>query len=125
RHLETPVKLVQHTELADILSGKAVSRLLFSNSLSEFDAYSRGGNTLIFNREVLDIPNISLVLANTVARRSDYFWVQQVKKHGYRIIGSTFSTFHHREKVEFNYKKEMDKQIQDLIGSSFTKANAE
>ena len=124
-HLETPVKLIESSRLEDILSGKAISRLLFSKSLSEFDVYSRGGNTLIFNREVLDIPNISLVLEDNVARRSDYFWVQQVKKKGYRIIGSTFSIFHHRERVVFDYDKEVGRQIQDLIGSSFTKANDE
>lgn len=123
RHLETPVKLIEDGGLDDVLSGKSISRLLFSKVLSEFDVYSRGGNTLIFNREVLDIPNISIVLGNNVARRSDYFWVQQAKNKGYRIIGSTFSTFHHREKVIFDYKKEVDRQIQDLIGSSFTKAN--
>lgn len=125
RHLETPVQFIENGALADIFSGKATSRKLFSTQLAEFDAYSRGGNTLIFNRKVLDIPNLSLVLAGTVARRSDYFWVQQVKKQGYRIIGSTFSTFHHREGVLFDYQKEVDKQIKDLIGSSFTKAYAD
>ena len=121
-HLECPAKINGSISIDDVFAGKATSRPLFSTGLHEFEPNSRGGNTVIFNRDVLDIPNISINLGNTLARRGDFFWALQAKKLGFKIIGSSFSTFHNRIANKYDYEKEIDKEIKDLIGSSFTKA---
>lgn len=121
-HLETPLKVNEGLSIDDVFLGKATSRPLFETGLEEYEPNSRGGNTLIFNREVLDIPNMSIVLGSTIARRSDYFWTLQAKKLGYKVIGSSFTTFHNRTGIKYDYKKEIEKELKDLIGSSFTKA---
>lgn len=125
QYLETPVQLVEEHSLEEVFSGKAISRILFTDKITEHEAYSRGGNTLIFNRKVLDIPNISLQIGKDMARRGDYFWVQQVKELGFNIIASTYSTYHNRQIHYFNYENEIDKYLKDLIGSSFTKAHTQ
>lgn len=118
--LETPLKSYAES-LNDVFSGKATSRKLFVSEMSEFTPYCRGGNTIIFNRRVLDIPNISPRFGDLIARRSDYFWVEQVKKNGFNIIGSSFATLHSKIKTDFEIEKEADKLLKDLLGSSFTK----
>ena len=80
--LETPLKS-DAKSLDEVFSGKATSRKLFVKELNEFTPYSRGGNTIIFNREILKIPNISPRFGKQVARRSDYFWVQQAEQSGF------------------------------------------
>lgn len=119
--LETPLKSYAKT-LDDVFSGKATSRKLFVKDLNEFSPYSRGGNTIIFNKEILKIPNISPRFDRKIARRSDYFWVQQAKLNGFKIIGSSFTTLHSKTPKEFNLDVESDKLLKDLLGSSFTKA---
>ena len=119
--LETPLKS-DAKSLDEVFSGKATSRKLFVKELNEFTPYSRGGNTIIFNREILKIPNISPRFGKQVARRSDYFWVQQAEQSGFKIIGSSFATLHSKTPKEFNLNVEKDKLLKDLLGSSFTKA---
>lgn len=118
--LETPLKSYAES-LDDVFSGKATSRKLFVSEISEFTPYCRGGNTIIFNRKVLDIPNISPRFGDLIARRGDYFWVEQAKKNGFKIIGSSFATLHSKIKIDFEIEKEADKLLKDLLGSSFTK----
>lgn len=110
-HLECPAKINGSISIDDVFAGKATSRPLFSTGLHEFEPNSRGGNTVIFNRDVLDIPNISINLGNTLARRGDFFWALQAKKLGFKIIGSSFSTFHNRIANKYDYEKEIDKEI--------------
>lgn len=69
--LETPLKSYAES-LNDVFSGKATSRKLFVSEISEFTPYCRGGNTIIFNRKVLDIPNVSPRFGDLIARRGDY-----------------------------------------------------
>lgn len=122
---ETPLPIISNSNIKDIFSGKAISRFLFNNNLKEFEPISRGGNTLIFNRETLKIPNISIKINDLIARRSDFFWVLLLKEKQFKIIGSSFSTFHNRKVIDFNYEDEVKKELKDLIGSSFTKAYKE
>ena len=71
--LETPLPC-DTDNIDDIFCGKTYSRYLFVESNNkEFIPYSRGGNTIIYNREVLDIPNISPKFLDKIARRSDFF----------------------------------------------------
>lgn len=121
-HLETPLPIKKDITIDDVFSGKAISRPLFITNSFETEPFSRGGNTIVFNKEVLKIPNISLQFGNFYARRSDYFWTLLVKKYGYKIKQVSFSTLHNKEKCAFDYKKEIDKELSDLVGSSFTKA---
>lgn len=120
-NLEAPLKS-QAKSIDEIFSGKATSRLLFKNGDYDFETYCRGGNTIIFNRDLLDIPNVSPVFGRLIARRSDYYWVEQAKNAGFRIIGSSYSTHHCKNNVTFDYEKEVEKLIKDILGASFTKA---
>ena len=123
RHLETPFPMSPSASLSDVFSGKAISRPLFVKDFSvEFIPYSRGGNTIVFNRNTLGIPNMSITFSKTIARRSDYFWVQQALECGYKVVGSSYATMHNRPNEPFEYEKEVEKSIKDLLGSSFTKA---
>ncbi len=118
--LETPL-FIETNSLDEIFSGKATSRKLFIKNLTEYEPYCRGGNTIIYNKKVLDIPNISPIFANKIARRSDYFWVEQAKDANFKIIGSSFATLHSKLPTSFDLDKEADKLLKDLLGSSFTK----
>lgn len=121
-HLETPEPVPDGTTLDDVFSGKAVSRKLAVRDTEIRDAYSRGGNTLIFKRELLTIPNWSLRIGETIGRRSDYFWVLLAKQYGYKIADAPFATLHNRKPAVFDYHKETDKLLADFIGASFTRA---
>ena len=119
--LETPLPCFTNN-IDDIFSGKANSRFLFvKNSEETFEPYSRGGNTIIFNREVLDIPNIAPKFCDIIARRSDFLWVKIAKEKNFKIIGASFATLQDRIKTEFNFDKEFNKLLKDTLGSSFTK----
>lgn len=121
-HLETPVKIKNSCTLDDIFCGKAQGRPLFIFSSAVQEAKNRGGNTLIFNRLLLTIPNWSIQIGDKIGRRSDYFWVWQAKQQGYKIAGVPFATFHNRNTCAINLKKEEEKLLLDIIGSSFVKA---
>lgn len=122
-HLETPICLNnKECTLDDIFSGKANSRPLCVYSGDIREVKSRGGNTLIFNRELLNIPNWSIQVNDIIGRRSDYFWAWQVKQRGYKIASVPFATLHNRSAQTFDMRREQDKFLSDLIGASFTKA---
>lgn len=121
-HLETPVVLRKDCNLDDVFGGKAYSRPLYLQDMQIREVKSRGGNTLIFNRELLNIPNWSIQIGDKIGRRSDYFWVLQAKTAGYKIVNAPFATLHNRRNIPFNMQKEENKLLLDLIGSSFTKA---
>lgn len=89
-HLETPVVLRKDCNLDDVFGGKAYSRPLYLQDMQIREVKSRGGNTLIFNRELLNIPNWSIQIGDKIGRRSDYFWVLQAKTAGYKIVKMTF-----------------------------------
>lgn len=118
--LETPL-FNDSNSLDEIFSGKATSRKLYVSDLYEFEPYCRGGNTIIYNKKVLDIPNVSPKFCDQIARRSDYFWVEQAKEANFKIIGSSFATLHSKLPIDFDLDKEADKLLKDLLGSSFTK----
>ncbi|MGP1580167.1 MAG: glycosyltransferase [Wolinella sp.] len=121
-HLESPFVAYEKPKLDDIFSGKATTRELFSKPFEvSKDLYSRGGNTLVFNRKTLEVPNISPTINGQSMRRSDYFWVCQLKNLNYKVVSSTFSTLHNRKTEEiFDYYKESQKLLFDLVGSAFT-----
>lgn len=122
KHIETPVKCSYNYSLDDVFSGKSISRPLFVQDYTIKEATSRGGNTLIFNKELLNIPNWSIQIGDKIGRRSDYFWVWLAKQEGYKIVNAPFATLHDRPVAKFDFEKEKRKLLLDLIGSSFTKA---
>jgi len=121
-HLETPLRISSNISLGFIFSGKAAARPLYATCNEVREAKNRGGNTFIFNRKLLKLPNWSLQVSDKIGRRSDYFWVLLAKKQGYKLASIPFSILHNRSESVFNYKKEANKFMLDLIGSSFTKA---
>ena len=120
-HLECPF-FSDDIDLERIFQGYTQTRKL-ANRLTEIsDARNRGGNTLIFNKELLLLPTCSLEIKDIKARRGDYFWALSAKKLRYRICQGTFCTYHNREKRPFDFTTEMEKMLKDIIGSSMTKA---
>jgi hypothetical protein len=122
QYLEQPFNIEVKVELKDAFQGKAISRklILFDDEVKE--ASNHGGNTLIFNKEVLKVPNLSLKIDNQYIRRGDFFWILCCKNKGYRIMNLPFAVNHNRNTFEFDYPKEINKLIRDLFGSSLTKA---
>ena len=118
--LETPFPILS-TDIDDVFSNKIIGRKLFISERKIVEANNRGGNTLIFNRELLKLPNCSINVKNKIGRRSDYFWVLQAKLKNFKIISGLFHTFHYKSTKQFDIKNEEDKFIKDLIGYSFTK----
>lgn len=122
-YLETPYPLMnEEIGLDDVFCGKATSRYLFLYDGTIKPVKNRGGNTLVFNRELLQIPNWTISIGGKQGRRSDFFWVLLAEKRGYSLANIPFATLHNREKTSFNYENEEKKFLSDLIGSSFTKA---
>ena len=115
-----------HSEIGEIFKEVRVSRKLFNahpDLLVHTEAINRGGNTLIFNKQILKVPNISLNLNNVYGRRSDYFFVLNAKSKGFNIIASSFSINHsNRAEYQFDFKAEWNKFTSDLVGYSFTTA---
>lgn len=121
--LETPYPLMNNgTTINDVFGGKAISRYLALNDNAIKLVKNRGGNTVVFNRELMLIPNWTISIGGMQGRRSDYFWALLARQKGYKIANVPFSTLHNREKNAFNYEVEEKKLLADLIGSSFTKA---
>ena len=121
KHLETPFSMQEGIGLDEIFSGKTNRRLFVADGEVR-DVKSRGGNTLVFNREILKVPNWSLEVKDKIARRGDFFWILKAKAEGFKIADVPFATKHNRGKTAFNFVKERGKLLRDLIGSSFTKA---
>ncbi len=121
KHIEYPA-YCNDIDVEKIFQGYTQSRRLVNNLSDITEARNRGGNTIIFNKDLLFLPTCSLRLRDITARRGDYFWVLSAKRIGYKICQGTFCTYHNREKKDFNFKNEMQKVLKDIIGSSMTKA---
>lgn len=119
---ETPFPLIEDCTLNEVLSGKAISRPLFETNLCEYEPTRRGGNTLIFNRKLLLMPNISIKIGDYISRRGDSLWVNIAKEKGYKIIGSTFSLMQNRISYDFDFEKELKKEALDILGYSMISA---
>ena len=120
-HIEFPA-YGNDISLDRIFQGYTQTRKLVNKQTEIKEAHNRGGNSLVFNKELLLLPTCSLKIKDITARRGDYFWVLSAKKLGYKIYQGTFCTYHNREKKDFNYQEEMLKVMKDIIGSSMTKA---
>ena len=121
-HLETPFLVLNHkTTLEDIFSGKATSRPLTLTMHEDRSELNCGGNVLIFNRELLKISHATISVGNYVGRRSDYFWTMECVRRGYTIANVAFATLHNRKVSLFEYDKESNKLLRDIIGASCMK----
>lgn len=121
-HLETPFALFRRGDLKDIFAGHTLSRPLYLRDGEVVSPRGRGGNTLIFNKDLLKVSNDSIRVGDRKGRRGDYFWVLSAQRMGYRIASAPFATLHNRKKQEFDIVREQDKLIADIIGAAFTKA---
>lgn len=121
KHIEHPA-YCDDIDVEKIFQGDTQSRRLVNNQADITEARNRGGNTIIFDKDLLLLPTCSLESRDITARRGDYFWVLSAKRIGYKICQGTFCTYHNREKKDFNLKDEMQKMLKDIIGSSMTKA---
>jgi SAM-dependent methyltransferase len=126
-HLEVPIyhKSVEEKQLAKIFSGKALSRPALQQELkSENKTITRrGGNTLVFSREMLQYyPVLNLEVNRRFARRGDLLWTffNQVVS-GRIILEHTFSLNHDKSVKEFDLRTELDKSAYDIIGYAFNK----
>lgn len=121
-HLETPFCGIKDFTLKEIFSGKATARPLLQKTHPHRFASCCGGNVLIFNHALLTIPHFSISLSGFESRRSDYMWVLESLRRGYKIANVSFATLHNRKIKDFCYKKEEEKLFSDIIGAAFTKA---
>jgi hypothetical protein len=80
-----------------------------------------GGNVLIFNREIFRLSHEAISIGNYVGRRSDYFWIMECVRRGYAIANVAFATLHNRKTSLFEYDKESNKLLRDIIGASCMK----
>ncbi len=122
RRLETPYRVDANTTLDDVFSGKAQARKLTLKNFEPRPVCNRGGNTLIFNRDLLLLPNISLQIGDVMGRRSDYFWTVFARQKGFKLVNVPFATLHNRSKQPFEFAKEQNKLLKDIIGAAFTHA---
>lgn len=122
--LELPVKCAAKYTADDVFCGKALSRKLFLQDAKIKEVTGRGGNTIVFNRALLTIPNWSIRIGDKIGRRSDYFWVWYAQNKGYKIVNAPFATLHDRAATRFDYEKEKEKLLVDLMGYAFTRAVA-
>ena len=118
--LETPLPC-DTNNIDDIFSGKAYSRYLFTDLNNTNDSFNIGGNIIIYNRKVLDIPNISPKFLNIIADRSDFLWLKLIQENNFKLINANFSVIQDKNKIEFNFEEESDKLLKDILGSSFNK----
>ncbi len=121
KHLETPF-YCETSNINDIFHRNVITRKCYRPILKEFEPYSRGGNTFVFNREILKIPTISVDFVDIQGRRGDYFWVLIARKLGYKILGINTAIKHNKGALKFDFEKELEKLKSDLIGSTITKA---
>ena len=114
--IETPLPLLGDCSIDDVLGGRAVSRPLYRKGSLNAAPSRRGGNTLIFNRNLLLLPNVSIKISDVVARRGDSLWMLIAKRMGFRISASSFALNQSRIIGNFNLKKELQKEMADIIG---------
>jgi len=127
-HLEIPIyyKNANEQNLKLIFMGKSVSRKILQYKMQgdKKTISRRGGNAIIFNRELLiKYPVLNLVVNNKFARRGDLLWslLSQFTDE-YEIYEHTFSLNHNRLESEFDIDKELEKVAYDIIGHAFCKA---
>ena len=83
-HIEYPA-YCNDIDVKKTFQGYTQSRRLVNNLSDITEARNRGGNTIIFNKDLLLLPTCSLKLRDITARRGDYFWVLSAKRTGYKI----------------------------------------
>lgn len=114
--IETPLPLLVDCTIEDVLGGMAVSRPLYRKRPFSAAPSRRGGNTLIFNRNLLLLPNVSIKISDVVARRGDSLWMIVAERMGFRISVSSFALNQSRIIGNFDFKKELHKEMADIIG---------
>jgi hypothetical protein len=130
-HLEIPIyhKNANKQNLKLIFMGKSISRKVLQHNIHREKKMvsRRGGNTIIFNKELLlKYPVVNITINNNFARRGDLLWclLSQINNN-YAIYEHTFALNHDRQVSEFNLDKELEKVAYDIVGHAFCKATSE
>lgn len=127
-HLEHPISSnkTQSEHIHTIFSGKSVSRPAIQGDCSAFvlTLTKRGGNTIVFDREVLrNFPVINLEYESKLARRGDLTWaIFNQLVSGKKIADHGFCLNHQRVRSNFEISRELEKSASDIVGYAFNKA---
>ncbi len=118
---EAKVRLVNVAER--ILAGEQIFRplLIGTKQLNEFslrDELHRGGNTFIFNIDVLkDAPNTAPVLKGRPTRRSDMIWaLLQKERFGRNVVTVPIGVFHDRSGLSVPETLDVEGIVDDIQG---------
>ena len=95
------VTMCDADNIDDIFSGKAYSKYLFTYPNNINDSYNIRGNIIIYNRKVLDIPNISPKFLNIISDISDFLWLKLIQEKNFKLINASFSTIQDK-KIKLN-----------------------
>ena len=107
------------SSLADVFSGANTGRSLARTPFTTRDPKACGGNLLIFNHDVLDVPVAGPVFLDLRARRGDTLWMKELAARGYRILGTSFSARQSRTPRPYDDASEKEKLLKDCLGHSF------
>ena len=106
-----------------ILAGEQIFRplLIDTNLFNEFsyqDELHRGGNTFIFNIDVLrDAPNTAPALNGRSTRRSDMIWALLQKEHfGRKVVTIPIGVFHNRSGLSVPKTLDVKGIVDDIQG---------
>lgn len=117
-HLEMPIWNLEKPNIIGLLRGNFSSRpVVYNKQNSEIKGVlARGGNTFIFNREVLKLPyNVSLVIQKKMSRRGDTIWsFITEKRFNYKVDRINVPVYHRR--LNNNSKLSIEVMLSDMIG---------
>lgn len=129
QHVEMPIYHEHPTEqaLQYIFSGKAVSRpVLQSEDSPSLRLTRRGGNTIIFNRQLLRYhPVVNMTIGGAFVRRGDLLWAHfNSSLSGRKFVEHPFAIDQDRPVSSFTLAKELRKAAHDIVGYAINKAMA-
>ena len=124
-HLETPLYIVANNKninLPSIFSGQIPFRTKIYNFSKPLIPVNRGGNTLVLNKELLKISNMSIKINNKIMRRGDYLWVKNALEEDYKIVSLPIFLNKNKEIIKFDFDAEILKLKKDMLGYAISKS---
>ena len=112
------------TIVKNILIGHPITKISFENNIKSVPHFTkskflRGGNFIVFNPEIFNIPHLGFSENNSIpARRSDMIHSHLLTEIGYQISDvSYFSLVHNRTFVNSSIESSSKKYFSDMIGA--------
>jgi hypothetical protein len=112
------------TIVKNIIIGKPITKTSFENNISITPEFTRskllrGGNFIIFNPEIFEIPHLGFSENNSIpARRSDMIHSHLLTEIGFQIRDvSYFSLVHNRTFSNSSIENSSEKYFSDMIGA--------